>query len=394
MNNRRAARVGIGGKETRVNLRNVRAIVRKEIYHLLRDFRSLYLAFALPLLLILLFGYALSLDVEHIETVVVDQDRTDMSRDFIRRLGASPYFRIVAQLPDGRAATRELDFGRTTLAVIIPSGWTADLRSDREAALQILLDGSDPNFAGISRAYISGFVESYNRKLLVDYLDRQGMEKIQPPVEGRIRVWFNEDLESRNFIIPGIIAIIIMIVGAMLTSLVIAREYENGTMETIRSLPVRAGEFLVGKAIPYFVIALIDVLVSVLMGQVLFGVVMKASFYLMILASSLYILVALTLGLLISSVTKSQMVANQAAVLITYLPSLLLSDFVFPIVNMPKVLQIVTYFVPARYYIDILAGIYLRDLGFATLWPDLLVLTVMFAVLAALNRAVLKREGL
>ncbi|MBN2437523.1 MAG: ABC transporter permease [Deltaproteobacteria bacterium] len=377
-----------------MKIRNIRAIVRKEIYHLIRDFRSLYLAFAIPLLLILLFGYALSLDVDHIETVVVDQDRTGMSRDFIRRLGASPYFRIAAQLPDARAVTRELDFGRTTLAVIIPPGWTADLVSDRETALQILLDGSDPNFAGISRAYISGFIESYNRELLVDYLDRRGIEKIRPPVDGRIRVWFNEDLESRNFIIPGIIAIIIMIVGAMLTSLVIAREYENGTMETIRSLPVRSGEFLIGKAIPYFLIALIDVLVSVLMGQVLFGVVMKAGFWLMILASSLYILVALTLGLLISSVTKSQMVANQMAVLITYLPSLLLSNFVFPVINMPKALQIVTYIVPATYYIDLLSGIYLRDLGFAHLWPDLAVLTGMFAILATLNVVILKREGL
>jgi ABC-2 type transport system permease protein len=220
------------------------------------------------------------------------------------------------------------------------------------------------------------------------------MEKIRPPVEGQIRVWFNEDLESRNFIIPGIIAIIIMIVGAMLTSLVIAREYENGTMETIRSLPIRAGEFLVGKAIPYFLIALIDVLVAVLMGQVLFGIVMKASFWLMLLASSLYILVALTLGLLISSVTKSQMIANQAAVLITYLPSLLLSNFVFPVINMPKALQLVTYIVPATYYIDILSGIYLRDLGLSHLWPDLLVLTGMFSILAALNVIVLKREGL
>jgi ABC-2 type transport system permease protein len=368
-----------------VNPRNIGAIARKEIYHLLRDFRSLYLAFAIPLLLILLFGYALSLDVEHIETVVVDQEQTDMSRDFIRRLGASPYFRITAHLPDARAVTEALDHGRATLAVIIPAGWTADLRADRETAVQILLDGSDPNFAGISRSYITAFIEGYNRKLLADFLDRQGMEQIRPPVEGRIRVWFNEDLESRNFIVPGIIAIIIMIVGAMLTSLVIAREYENGTMETIRSLPVRAGEFL---------IALVDVLVSVLMGQVLFGVVMKAGFWLMILASSLYILVALTLGLLISSVTKSQMAANQAAVLITYLPSLLLSNFVFPVINMPQALQIITYAVPATYYIDLLSGIYLRDLGFSRLWPDLLILAGMFAVLAALNVIILKREGL
>lgn len=377
-----------------MNLRNVQAIATKEIYHLLRDFRSLYLAFAIPLLLILLFGYALSLDVENIKTAVVDQDRTDLSRDFIRRLGAGSYFRISDQLPDVSAVTDALDHGRVTLAVIIPAGWTADLRADRETTLQILLDGSDPNFAGIARSYITAFVEGYNRKLLLDFLDRQGMEKIRPPVEGRIRVWFNEDLESRNFIVPGIIAIIIMIVGAMLTSLVIAREYENGTMETIRSLPIRAGEFLVGKAFPYFLIALIDVLIAVLMGQVLFGIVMKASFWLMILASSLYILVALTLGLLISSVTKSQMVANQAAVLLTYLPSLLLSNFVFPVINMPKVLQLVTYLVPATYYINILSGIYLRNLGISHLWPDLLVLTGMFAILAALNVIILKREGL
>lgn len=374
--------------------RNVRAIAGKEVYHLLRDFRSLYLAFAVPLLLILLFGYALSLDVEHIETVVLDQDRTALSRGFVERLGASPYFRVRGHLTDTKAATAALDEGRATLAVIIPPGWTADLRAEREAPLQVILDGSDPNFGGISRAYITGFIEAYNNRLLVDFLNRQGMEGIKPPVEGRIRVWFNEDLESRNFIIPGIIAIIIMIVGAMLTSLVIVREYENGTMETLRSLPLGAGDLMLGKAIPYFFIALTDVLIAVLMGQVLFGVVMKASFWLMILASSLYLLVALTLGLLISSVTKSQMIANQMAVLITYLPSLLLSNFVFPIVNMPKILQLVSAAVPATYYIEILSGIYLRNLGLDHLWPNLAVLAVMFVLLAAANCLVLKREGI
>jgi len=377
-----------------MNVRNIRAIAGKEVYHLIRDFRSLYLAFAVPLLLILLFGYALSLDVEHIETVVVDGEQTDLSRDFIRRLGASPYFRIGARLPDTRAVTEALDRGEATLALLIPPGWTADLRAERETPIQVILDGSDPNFAGIARAYITSFIESYNRELLGDFLNRQGTEKINPPVEGRIRVWFNEDLESRNFIVPGIIAIILMIVGAMLTSLVIAREYENGTMETLRSLPISAGELLTGKAIPYFLIGLTDVLITILMGQILFGIVMKASFWLMILASSIYLLVALTLGLLISSVTKSQMVANQVAVLITYLPSLLLSNFVFPVINMPEFLQIFSAVVPATYYIDILSGIYLKDLGFAYLWGDFAILTGMFLLLAAANCLVLKREGL
>jgi ABC-2 type transport system permease protein len=230
--------------------------------------------------------------------------------------------------------------------------------------------------------------------MLAGFLLRQGMKKIDPPVEGRIRVWFNEDLESRNFIIPGIIAVIIMIVGAMLTSLVIAREYENGTMETIRSLPVTGNELLIGKAIPYFFIALADVLIAVLMGQALFGVVMKAGFWLMILASSVYILVALMLGLLISVVTKSQLVANQIAVMITYLPSLLLSNFVFPVVNMPQALQLLTNIVPATYYIEILNGIYLKNLTLTQMWPSYLVLTGMLLILATMNVIAMKREGL
>ncbi len=377
-----------------MTLINIKAIARKEFYHLLRDYRSLYLAFAIPLLLILLFGYALSLDVNNIPTVVVDQDRTDLSRDFLRKLEASSYFTILAYQTSSAEATLFLDEGRAALAVIIPPGWTAKLRADRAAPMQFILDGSDPNFANLSRSYVTAFIEQFNGQLAHAFLNRQGLRTINPPVEGRIRVWFNEELESRNFIVPGIMAIIIMIVGAMLTSLVIAREYENGTMETIRSLPVTAGEFLLGKAFPYFFIALTDVLISVLMGQLLFGVVMKANFRLLLLASSLYIAVALSLGLFISSVTKSQLVANQTAVLVTYLPSLLLSNFVFPVANMPQVLQILTAVVPATYYIKILSGIYLKNIGFLHLWPSFAVLAIMFLVLAGLNWAALKKEGL
>jgi len=377
-----------------MNPTRVQAIIRKEFYHLIRDFRSLYLAFAIPLLLILLFGYALSLDVDNVETVVVDQDRTDLSRDFIRHLDASPYFRVKAHLTDSRLVNDWLDRDRATVAVVIPPDWTENLRSDRAAPLQILLDGSDPNFASIARGYINAFVDRYNGKLLASFLARQGMEPIRPPVEGRIRVWFNEDLESRNFIIPGIIAVIIMIVGAILTSLVIAREYESGTMETLKSLPVTAMELLVGKAVPYFFIGLTDVLIAVFMGQVLFGIVMKAGFWVMILASSLYLGVALALGLLISTVTKSQLVANQGAILITYLPSLLLSNFVFPVANMPTALQLLTYIVPATYYIEILSGIYLKNLGLAEMWTSFAVLAVMFLVLAGVNGILLKKEGL
>ena len=377
-----------------MNLLRLKALIRKEIYHLIRDYRSLYLAFAIPLILIILFGYALSLDVDNVETVMVDYDKSELSRDFIRKLGASPYFHIAAQLNQTKDAIYYLDRDTAAVAIIIPPDFMKNIQADREAPLQILIEGSDPNFAGIIRGYLTAFTEQYNQKLLLSFLNRQGMEKIMPPVDARIRIWFNEDLESRNFIIPGIIAIIIMIVGALLTSLIIAREYENGTMETIKSLPVKAGELLLGKAFPYFFIGLTDVLIAMLLGQLLFGVVMKGNFFLMIVATSLYLGVALSLGLFISTATKSQLIANQVAILTTYLPSVLLSNFVFPIINMPKFLQVITYIVPARYYIDILGGIYLRNTGFSYLWPSMAVLLFIFTLLTSLNYLLLKKEGL
>jgi ABC-2 type transport system permease protein len=361
---------------------------------LIRDYRSLYLAFAIPLILIILFGYALSLDVDNVETIVVDYDKSELSRDFISKLDESLYFHVSERLPQTKDAIDYLDHDRAKVAIVIPPNFMKSIGADRETPLQILIEGSDPNFAGIIRGYLTAFTEQYNQKLLLSFLNRQGMEKISPPVDGRIRIWFNEDLESHNFIIPGIIAIIIMIVGALLTSLIIAREYENGTMETIKSMPVRAGELLLGKALPYFIIGLTDVLIAILLGQLLFGIVMKGNFWLMMAATSLYLGVALSLGLLISTVTKSQLMANQIAIMITYLPSVLLSNFVFPIVNMPNILQFITYIVPARYYIDILGGIYLRNTGFAYLWPSMLVLTLMFTALTTFNYILLKKEGL
>lgn len=359
------------------------AVARKEVYHLIRDFRSLYLAFIIPLLLILLFGYALSLGVKNIPMIVVDHDQTGMSRDLIDRMNALPYFNLLGYARSHREAIRQIDLNTATVGVIIPAGFTRTIQADRNAAIQVIIDGSDPNTAGLTRSYFAGFIAEYNQGRLNAFLNRSGRGSIRAPVEGRIRVWFNEDLESRNFIMPGIIAIIIiiMIVGAMLTSLVVAREHKNGTLETVRSLPISGIEFLLGKAIPYFFIGLVDVLVAVLMCRVIFGVIMKSSLWLMVLAASVYMGVALALGLLISTLTKSQLAANQMAILITYLPSLLLSDFVFPIVNMPPVLQKITFIVPAKYFINILRGVYLRSLNLGELWADYGVLFFMLLIL-------------
>jgi len=377
-----------------LRLNNIKAIARKEYYHLIRDFRSLYLAFIIPLFLILMFGYALSLDVDNVRVAVVDQDKTSTSRDLIRRLEASVYFHVVAYPPDSTGAVKFIDEEEAVLALIIPPGWSSDIRADRKSAIQILLDGSDSNTAGISHGYITSFIQDYNQDLMLDFVNRKGMPEMNIPVDARIRIWFNEDLESRNFIVPGIIAVIIMIVGAILTSLIIAREYENGTMETILALPVSAGDFFIGKALPYFFIGIIDTLIAVLIGQALLGVVIKGSVWLMLLASTVYIWTALSLGLLISVTVQSQLVANQMAIMVSYLPSLLLSDFVFPVDNMPMILRMISYIVPARYFIDILNGLYLRDLGLSYLWPDYIILLVMCLILANFAFRKLRKEGL
>jgi len=325
---------------------------------------------------------------------VVDQDRTDMSRDLVGRLDASDYFDVIARPSSSASAIELLDRENAILALIIPPGWASDIRADRPSPIQVILDGSDSNFAGISNGYISAFIEDYNRKLLVSFINRKGMNEMRMPVDARVRIWFNEDMESRNFIVPGIIAIIIMIVGAILTSLVIAREYENGTMETILSLPIGASDFFIGKSLPYFFIGFVDMLIAVLMGQILFDVVIKGSFWLMILASTVYIWTAVSLGLLLSVTVKSQLIANQMAVLISYLPSLMLSDFVFPLDNMPLILRIISFIVPARYFIDILNGLYLRNLGFSYIWFDYLILLVMCIILANLTFRKLRKEGM
>ena len=352
------------------------------------------MAFLMPLLLILMFGYALSLDVDNVSIVVADHDKTPLSRDFITRLNASRYFNVSAYPENSDSASEYLDKGTATLAIIIPPGWTDKLKSDSDAPVQMLLDGADPNYATLAKGYMESFIEIYNNTMLKDYLSRMGMEEIKPPVNGRVRIWFNEELESSNFIVPGIIAIIIMIVGVILTSIVIAKEYENGTMETIKSLPIKAEEFFLGKAIPYYFIAFIDVMVAVLMGQILFGVVIKGSFILMILASTIYLMIALSMGLFISVAVRSQLVANQIAILTSYLPALMLSNFVFPIENMPVLLQKIAYLVPAKYFIDILNGLYLRDVGILYLWYDYLILFIMFLAFFFLTLKKLKKEGL
>ncbi|MEJ5358740.1 MAG: ABC transporter permease [Desulfobacterales bacterium] len=368
--------------------RCVHAVARKEMIHLLRDPRSLALAFLIPLLLLFLFGSALRLDVEELPAAVVDRDRSPESRDLIRRIHASRAFAVREELETEAELARALDGGRVLAGWVVPAGWGAARRSGRPAPVQVLIDGSDPNTGAQARSFASALLERVNPA------GGGGLRGGDPPaVEARLRVWFNENLESRTFIVPGILAVILMIAGALLASTAVAREAESGTLETLRMLPLSAAELAAGKALPYVAVAWVDVLAAAALAAGVFGIAPRAGIPGLLLASFLYILVAVGTGLWLSAIARSQLVATQLAILATYLPSLLLSDFVFPRQNMPVALQALSALVPATYFIDVLNGLYLRGIPAAGLWPSLLVLFGMAAALAAGCVWALRREG-
>jgi ABC-2 type transport system permease protein len=350
----------------------LRAVARKEWLHLRRDPRSLTLAFALPALLLLLFGYAISLDVRNIPLAVLDRSGTPQSRRLIEALVASRYFTVRAVLTRETELDRVLGRGTARLALVVPPEFAADLAARRGAAVQLLLDGSDANTATIA--------QNYAEAILTGVAGELGGEQTAVLIEPRTRVWYNETLESRNMVVPGLIAVIMSIIAAMLTALTIAREWERGTMEQLIATPVRRVEVVLGKLAPYVAIGFVDVIVAVLAGRFVFGVPVRGNLLLLAVLTLAFLVAALGWGIFLSAALKSQLLATQAAMITTYLPALLLSGFVFSIAAMPVVLRGITHIVPARYYVTITRGIFLKAVGPATLWPEAVAL-VAFAAL-------------
>jgi len=361
------------------------AVARKEVLHIRRDPRSLGMAFAIPMLLLFLYGYALTLDVNNLRTIVYDQDRTATSRDFLARFTESRYFTVVAEARSYAAVGQALDGGGAQVGLVVPRHFARDLERGRRVAVQALLDGSDANTATLALAYLEGITSRYSTRLAVE---RAGMARRDAPVEARLRVWYNPELQSRNYIVPGLIAVIMMVIAALLTSLTVAREWEQGTMEQLVATPIRVPELVLGKLLPYFGIGLVDIALAALVGTLVFGVPFRGSPALLLGLSLIFLLGAMTLGILISIKARSQVLASQVALTVTFLPAFLLSGFVFDIGNLPGWLQAITYVVPARYFVTILKGIFLKGVGLRTLAPEagFLALFALLVTLAA-NRS-------
>ena len=357
-----------------MNFRRLKAVTKKELLHIVRDARSLYLALALPLVMLLLFGFALTLDVDRIPTYIYDQDRTPQSRELIDQFRGSRYFQILDTVNDYKTVDRGIDKNTILLGVVIPNEYSRHLLAGQEADVQLLVDGSDSNTASIALGYAQVVVQSYAAQLRSDMQVRRGGQPLRVPVEPRIRVWYNSDLKSKNFIVPGLIAVTMMIIAAMLSSLTIAREWENGTMEQLLSTPVRPTELVLGKLLAYFALGLADMFISIIVGVFIFQVPFRGNAVFLFFTSCLFLFGALSWGIFISATARTQLQAYQLGMLSSFLPGYMLSGFVYSIQNMPKAIQLISYVVPARYFVTILNGVFLKGIGIRFLWVEVLML--------------------
>lgn len=377
----RAAR-GRGG--CRVSLVRLLAIARKEVIQLRRDPRSVALAFVLPLIMLLIFGYAITLDITNIRVAVFDEDFSPQSRRLVDAFVASRYFTVADPLHRYAEIEAVLDGGRARLVLAIGPDFSADLEAGRPALVQLLLDGSDANTASIAMNYADAIIGRYSAEATG--------RKRGAGVVVESRVLYNETLQSQAMIVPGLIAVIMSIIASMLTSLTIAREWERGTMEQLAATPVHRLEVIFGKLLPYLGIGLIDVAVTCVLAVGLFAVPLRGSVPLLFGMTVLFLLGALGWGIFLSALMRSQMLATQFTLVSTYLPALLLSGFIFAIASMPTALQAISYIVPARYFVIATRGIFLKGVGLDVLWHEAVGLAIFAAVGIALATRVFRKE--
>ena len=366
-----------------MNLTRLISVARKEIVQILRDSRSLIIVVIMPVILVLLFGYGVNLDLKHLPVYVYDEDGSQQSQNILKRFQASDYFDIVRVTRNYSELSRAIDDGRAKMGLVIPWDFSRRLRDGRPASIQALVDGTDDNTANVLISYAQAVVQGYSSDIQLNWLQARGQIAQPALVSVDTRTWYNEDLESSAFIIPGVLALVMSVIGSFLTSLTIAREWERGTMEQLVSTPVTALEVMLGKLIPYFVIGMFDVTVCALIALYWFHVPFRGSFLTLLISSALFMVVVLSLGFFISVVAKNQLAASQIALVTTFLPAFLLSGFLYAIEQMPVVLQWITRILPARYYVSLLKKIFLKGSPTALLYADLVPLAV-FALMLAL----------
>lgn len=365
-------------------MRGVLAVYRKELRQIARDRRTLLILLFVPAMFLLLYGYALNFDIRNIALAIEDRDRTSQSRELVSAFVNSGYFDMVAEVTDEARLQRLFDRGNARAALVIPAGYGRDLGNRRPVQVQVIIDGDNANTATTVMGYAQSIVAEVNAANV-------GVTTA-PPLIMEPRVWYNPQLRSTLFLVPGLIAYIAMITAVISTALSVVREKERGTMEQVRMSPVRPATYILGKTIPYLVLSFISALLIVLVAMLLFDMPMRGSWLNLCVAIALFLIGAQAQGLVISSVAPTQQVAFQLALLSSFLPTFILSGFIFPISSMPQAIQIVTHVIPARYFIVALRGIVLKGAEIAAFWQDLVALAIFAMVMLTLASVRLARE--
>lgn len=365
-------------KKLPIDPKRLWAVIKKEFITLFRDPMSLVIMLIMPVFMLVLYGFAASLDVNQIPTAVLDKDKTVESRNFINRFVKNKYFKLVAAIYSDKDIPVILDQGKAKVVISIPHKFAQNLRGKETAVVQVLIDGSDSTWAQSASGYVQVIGAGFNQDLIKLKAAQMGVSKSPPfPVNLIPRIWYNQDLRSMNFFIPGLIAVVLMQVSVVLTSLTIISEKEQGTMESIIVSPIRKFELMLGKILPYVIIVTVDLLLITLLGYLVFAVPIKGSYLLLMFCAFIFLLGTMAIGLFVSTTATSSQAAMQMASVATLLPAVLLSGFTFPIENMPPFLQAVSLFVPARYFIEILRAIYLKGVGLTCFWQDFVMMTVL-----------------
>ncbi|HXQ22677.1 MAG TPA: ABC transporter permease [Candidatus Acidoferrales bacterium] len=365
-----------------MNLRRVAAMGRKELIQIRRDPRSLAIVVLLPLIQIVLLGYGARLDADHIPTCVYDQESSQDSQALLKRFQASRYFDVRKVVHDYRILVAAVDAGRCKLGLVIPWDFSRRVADAGHTAVQAVVDGTDNNSAQLAVGYAQAVVGAYASDVQLEWFAVHRLPRqAAAPLVVDYRTWFNEELESKNFIIPGTVALVMVLMGALLSSLTIAREWERGTMEGLIATPVTAAEIMIGKLLPYMLIGVFDALLCTMLAVGWFAVPFRGAIGTLLVVTIMFLTVILGIGYMISVATKSQVGASQYALLVTLMPTTMLSGFAFPVDQMPVPIQAVTYLVYSRYYVSALKKIYLAGSGVLDLWPQILALAIYASVI-------------
>jgi ABC-2 type transport system permease protein len=367
------------------------AIARKETLQIRRDLRSLIVVLVMPVMLMGLMGYGINLDQTHVPLCAYDQEGSQQSQDLLKRFTINKYFDLTLNAVNYQQMILAIDARRCAIGIVVPRNFSQRLREGDAVGVQAIVDGTDPNTANLVIGYAQQVTGSYSTSVAINYMQQRGLATV-PPLSVDARTWFNEELESRNFIVPGVVAIVMAVIGTFLTSLTIAREWERGTMEQLISTPVSALEVIVGKLVPYFAIGMADAAVCFLIAVGWFEVPFRGSLVVLLGASALFLAAVLLMGFLISVIAGGQLAASQFSLLITFLPSFLLSGFAFPIDQMPLAVRVFTLLIPARYYVVIMKAVFLKGSGFVANGTQFCGLALFATVVGALAVRAFKKS--